>query len=265
MALSCPICAAQMREVTTRTILRQHLGQYDFCGGCGFMRVRDPSWLEEAYSDAIASTDTGIVMRNIMLADRLEALLPKLDEARGPYLDFGGGVGLLVRLMRDRGFDFRWQDSYADNALARGFEYDLATDGPALAVTAMEVLEHVTDPVAFVDEALKAGQSRTLIFTTVLFAGDPPQDWWYYSTATGQHISFFRRDTLQALGARLGLRLVSDGGLHMLTDRPVAEAVIATSGKRLPRIAARVARRKRGSLTQSDHDMMVARSGGADA
>ena len=39
-------------------------------------------------------------------------------------LDWGGGDGLLVRLLRDAGLDAYHHDRYADNLYAAGFEGD---------------------------------------------------------------------------------------------------------------------------------------------
>lgn len=260
---ACCICGEAMVEVFKGVFLGRHEAAYDQCGGCGFLQVRAPFWLDEAYSDAIGATDTGILVRNLYLADVLTALLPRLGSAQGPFLDFGGGLGLLVRLMRDRGFGFHWADAYARNEVARGFEYTPQT-GPCVAVTAFEVLEHVTDPVAFVRGALEAGQSDTLIFSTELYAGDlPAPDWWYFAREGGQHIGFFRRETLAAIGRRLGLNLASAGSVHVLSRRPVDDALLRRATSRLGRLLGRYRTRGRG-LTQIDHADLVARLRGGD-
>lgn len=115
-------------------------------------------------------------MRNVSLASKVAGVLYGVmgERGEGQYLDAAGGYGMLVRLMRDLGFDFYWKDKYCDNLIARGFEYrpDL---GPCRAVTAMEVLEHLSDPVAFVEEVLAAAGAQTLLFTTELYEGAPPR------------------------------------------------------------------------------------------
>ena len=84
--------------------------------------------------------------------------------------------------MRDLGFDFYWADKHCDNLLAPGFEYSQA-QGACRVVTAMEVLEHLTDPVDFVEETLTFSCAQTLLFTTELYEGPPPLPgaWWYYA------------------------------------------------------------------------------------
>jgi len=104
--------------------------------------------------------------------------------------------------MRDRGFDFRWYDPYSKNIFARGFEWNESQGNiSSRAVTAFEVLEHVSSPVTFISNAMARAQSSAIIFSTLLYEGEPPlpEKWWYYSLASGQHISFFRRQTLHVL------------------------------------------------------------------
>ncbi len=257
-SMSCRICGYQMVYRFSNTILYKYDAFYDQCEQCDFLRVRNPHWLDEAYDDAINLADTGIVSRNLAIANALTALLPRIGRS-GPYLDYGGGLGLLVRLMRDRGFDFRWSDRYARNELARGFEHgpDL---GPYTAVTAFEVLEHVEDPSEFVMSALAAGQADTLIFSTVLFDGaTPSQGWWYYAPEGGQHISFFSRRTLAALAGRLDLRFLSNGWLHMLTTKDMSQTAYRLILSRPSRYLAALPNQSRDTFTSQDHQKMVER------
>lgn len=249
---ACPICRAAMRHVFDKVILRKYDGQYDFCDECGFLRVRKPHWLAEAYTAAIAAADTGIMARNLAIANKLSVICDRVLRSRGPYLDFGAGHGILVRLMRDRGFDFRWSDEHAENHYARGFEYG-PRDDDCTAVTAIELLEHVVDPLAVIRAALAACRSRTFIFTTELFTGDPPADWWYYAATEGQHIAFFRRDTLERMGHELGLRLVSENGVHVFSDRNISPSGLRAATSRIGRLLGKLRDRRRASLMMSDH------------
>lgn len=260
MNMSCQICAATMHETFRARVLGRHEAIYDHCASCGYLRVRAPHWIEEAYSESIAVTDTGILLRNTALVPKLLAIAWAIGAgANDRFLDYAGGYGILTRLMRDAGLDFYWTDRYSPNLVARGFEY-CAELGPCRAVTAFEVIEHVEDPRAFVMEVLEAGHSDTLIFSTELYEGDPPrpEDWWYYSFETGQHISFFRRDTLERLAARLDLNFHSAAGLHFLSARPLPARRLDAALGRLNRAVALAARAKRTGLTMQDHARMVA-------
>lgn len=263
--MACPICSGGMEPRFTAQVLGKYPARYEVCNECGFLRAHEPYWLDEAYSSAIAAADTGLVMRNISLACKLAGVLYWVvgERGEGRYLDAAGGYGMLTRLMRDLGFDFYWADKYCDNLLAPGFEYSQAL-GVCSAVTAMEVLEHLTDPAAFIEETLALSGAHTLLFTTELYEGSPPQPdaWWYYAFATGQHIGFFKRRTLEALGARLGLQFASANGLHIFSKTAVNERLLRTvTGRWASRAAPWWIRRCLGSKTMGDHELMLRRIG----
>ena len=217
----CSVCNSAMTSAFSATLLRKYQVFYYRCPQCGLLQTEEPYWLDEAYSDAIAVSDTGLVRRNISIAAKLVALIYFELDVKGAYLDVAGGYGMMTRLMRDFGFDFYWSDKYCRNLLARGFEADKA-NVPFYALTAFEVLEHVRDPLAFITEVMGNYGSRTLVFSTALYEGNPPaNDWWYYAFDTGQHISFYQPQTLQCIAERLGLNFYSAHGVHMLTDMPV--------------------------------------------
>jgi hypothetical protein len=244
-----------MKPAFRATLLHKHDVAYHRCDGCGLLQSEPPYWLDEAYGDAIIQADTGLAQRNYLLAAKLAALLYFSFAPRGNYVDVAGGYGLLVRLMRDLGFDFYWEDKFCQNLMARGFESG-QTGGPIAAVTAFEVMEHLADPIGFVAETLQRFDTKTLIFSTELYSGDaaPAPDWWYYAFNNGQHISFFQRRTLEKMAQVLGLRFFTMHGLHVFTDHAIRNEQLArllTS-----RLAAPVAlyiRQRLGSKTMSDH------------
>lgn len=250
-----------MKSIFTASVLKKYSAPYEICNNCGFLRATDPHWLEEAYSSAIAAADTGLVARNISLSSKVAgALYWVMDErGEGRYLDAAGGYGMFTRLMRDMGFDFYWADKYCNNLIAPGFEYNPEI-GRCNAVTAMEVLEHLVDPAAFIEEALAATGAQTLIFTTELYEGAPPQpdEWWYYTFETGQHIGFFQQRTLETLGSRLGLKFASANGLHILSKTAVNKGLWRlASGRWSSRLSPWWIRRRLTSKVMSDHQLMM--------
>lgn len=261
MNMTCPICSGAMRPAFSAKVLSKHHADYEVCDTCGFLRARAPHWLDEAYTSAIAAADTGLVMRNISIAGKLSAILywGFKERGAGKYVDAAGGYGMLTRLMRDFGFNFYWKDKYCANLVAPGFEY-IEELGACTAVTAMEVMEHLTDPLAFVQDTLAAAKAQTLIFTTELYEGEPPgpEDWWYYSLGTGQHIAFYQRRTLEMLGNKLGLRFASAGGVHILSKESIDETRLRfLTGRWVTLLAPWWIRRKLGSKTFSDHKSIL--------
>lgn len=251
----CKVCHSAMRFAFKQKLLRKYEVSYFFCSECGFLQSEEPYWLNEAYSTAIAIQDTGLVQRNLAISRRLSVILYFFFDRNGRYLDFAGGYGMLTRIMRDIGFDFFWADKYATNLLASGFSADKDT-GPYSAVTAFEVLEHVHEPLDFVAEALGYGNSRTLIFSTETFVGEPPapNGWWYYATEAGQHISFYQKRTLARIAKHHGLNFYSKAGIHIFTDRCLARPAIAPLGvPAFISLAASLVASLMKSKTQTDH------------
>ncbi|HZB87417.1 MAG TPA: class I SAM-dependent methyltransferase [Terracidiphilus sp.] len=252
--MRCKLCSAASAYFGRATILLKYDVQYFRCSSCSFVQTEEPYWLAEAYSDAIASLDVGIMQRNVHNTEVTGAMISLLFSASSRYVDFAGGHGVLVRMLRDRGFDFRWLDRYANNIFARGFEhiegnrYDL--------LTAYEVLEHFVNPLEDF-EALLA-YSDNLLLSTVLIPDPPPQppDWWYYAVNGGQHISFYSRNSLAWLAKRFGLCLLSHGQHHLFTRIPKMDALfrLAVSGRTAP-IANRL--RKRNSLVAKDFEQVL--------
>ena len=223
--MNCHLCSAETRTLFTTTILNKHEAAYHYCAECDHIFVDQPTWLEEAYSDAIVETDTDVAVRNIFTALRLAAIyyLVLGDRGHARYADIAGGYGLLTRLMRDLGFDCYWSDPYAENLFARGFEYD-ATQGACLAISAIEVLEHTTNPLEFIRQNLIDHHADILVFTTEVFPdGCPPcaNEWGYYAFDTGQHIAFFSRKGLSRLANKLGLHYFPLGRLHVFSKKPM--------------------------------------------
>ncbi len=167
------------------------------------MFAADPVWLERSYEDAITKLDVGLLDRSIMMSNVVVALLRALRLREGPFLDWAGGYGTLTRLLRDRGYDFRHYEPNAKNIFAAGFEASVENSSYGL-VTAVEVLEHLPDPVSSLSPVSRASD---LLLATTQVLPDPapkPGEWWYYTPETGQHISFFTREALETLARRLG-------------------------------------------------------------
>ena len=224
---NCPICSEDRKNVFDLTILNKYEVSYFYCENCGFLQTEEPYWLEEAYGDAIADADTGLVARNISISKKLASVLFFLFKQDGRYLDVAGGYGMLTRMMRDIGFDFYWSDAYCENTLSKGFELSTTTP-PFDAITAFEVLEHVYDPIEFIQESLNRAQTSTLIFSTELFSNVPPapSEWYYYLPETGQHISFYQIKTLQFIADKLCLTLYSYKDFHIFTNKKISSKLI---------------------------------------
>lgn len=253
----CKVCQGPATHFGVIRVLGSHDAEYLRCTACGYLWADAPHWLAEAYSQAIAALDTGIVVRNLWLADACCALLGSSLRGVRTLVDYGGGTGLLVRTLRDRGHDAWWMDAYCENLLAAGFEavpgahYDL--------LTAFELVEHLPDPMEGF-RRMRALAPR-LLLSTDLQPGDGTdlRAWRYLAPEAGQHIGFFTRRSLEIVGEQLGLRLSSNGSnLHVLAEEAVSERWLRTLRK--PSRARRWAwLGKRPGLTYQDADAMLRR------
>lgn len=192
---------------------------YFECEDCGYVQTQQPYWLDKAYSAVINASDTGVMRRNYVNTRNVVVTLMMLGLTKGRVVDFAGGYGFLVRLLRDIGVDALWFDPHSENLAARGFAYD---EGKADLVTAFEAFEHFVDPGAELDRMLKV--SRNILFSTEIIADPAPsqKEWWYYGGEHGQHIGFFRFRTLKLLAESRGVHLISNGAnYHLITEKPI--------------------------------------------
>jgi len=202
----------------TKKVLNKYDVKYYRCNETGFIQTEEPFWLEEAYSSAITKLDIGLPSRNIYLSERLSSLLVTSFNYKGTFLDYAGGYGLFTRLMRDKGFDFYHTDKYCQNLFAEHFDIsDLQDNTNFELVSAIEVFEHLTNPLQEIKNILKF--SDNLLFTTELQPeGDNINKWWYISPETGQHVAFYNIQSLAYMAKDLGYNFYTDGKLlHMFS------------------------------------------------
>jgi hypothetical protein len=223
--MNCKICGAKSAELGTAVVLSKHRVQYFRCDHCGFIQTEQPYWLEEAYSEAITKTDIGLVGRNVSLAGLSKLLIAGTFDNRGKFLDYGGGYGMFVRLMRDAGLDFYLYDQYCPNLFAKGFAVESAdafVNESFELVTAFEVFEHLVDPMRDIERMRQF--SPSILFTTTLVPTPPPPlgQWWYYGLEHGQHVALYSYETLTFIAERLGVSLLSDRQcFHLFTPKEV--------------------------------------------
>jgi len=217
--MKCKICSLENNFIFHTKILKKHMIKYYFCKKCGFLQTEEPYWLEEAYSESINISDTGYIQRNIMLSKTMTILLFTIFNKDAKYLDFAGGYGVFVRMMRDIGFDFYWDDKFTNNLFAKTFEFQ--TDVKYEAITSFESFEHFVEPLAEIEKMLTI--SKNIIFTTELLPTPTPkpEEWWYYGLDHGQHISFYSKTTLHYIAKKYDLYYYNLNSLHIFSEKKI--------------------------------------------
>jgi len=216
--MECKICQRQAKLIKTLTVRQKYQAEYYMCDFCGFMFVGQPSWLKEAYEKSINITDTGYVTRNVYLSKKTLVLFSFIFGTNFTYLDYAGGYGMLARLMRDYGLNFLTLDPHTPNLFAQGFEYN---NEEIKAVTCFECFEHFVSPILEIEKILKI--SKNIFFSTYLLPEkEPGNDWGYFGTEHGQHISFYSLKTLKFLAEKYKLNLYTDkNNMHFLTTKKI--------------------------------------------
>jgi len=123
------------------------------------------------------------------------------------HLDYGGGHGMLSRLLGEAGWSSLSYDPFVDKGLEPQSlgRFDL--------ITAYEVFEHVPDVEHLMNDlASLLAPDGLVLFSTMLSDGHiAPQQrltWWYAAPRNG-HISLYSRTSLELLAAKSGLKLGS--------------------------------------------------------
>lgn len=283
--MQCKICQSPVQKAFEATILQQYLEPFYKCQHCGFLSVGDAHWLSQAYTDALNISDTGIVTRNLYLYKIVSVIAyalfgfrskgvirggasAQLDSdtpgtlphsMQSPLLvDFGGGSGLLVRLLRDVGIEALWQDEYCENIFARGFEWDYNAK-PTL-LTSFEVFEHLPNPMEQISAMLEL--CPNILFSTELLPCPIPQHqgkdiWWYYGFMHRQHISFYAKETLEHIAKQKGVFFSSHKGLHLFSQHKINPLFFAALVRFADKGAFGILKHLLQSKTFSDHQLLL--------
>lgn len=261
--MTCKICSATSNKLFNAQILNKYKAAYFQCSTCGFIQTETPYWINEAYKSAITSLDIGLVARNLSLSVKTAAILTTYFDKNDTYLDYGGGYGLFVRLMRDKGFNYYREDRYCENLFAQHFDIndlaDTQKDNFALLST-FEVFEHLIDPLTEIEKMFT--YSPNILFSTELQPQKTYQnadDWWYFSPETGQHIAFYTQLALEEIARKFNKNVYSDGiSLHLLADKSINKSLEKVFDKKniWEKIKHKIRPQRYQSLIQDDYQLI---------
>ncbi|KQT15250.1 hypothetical protein ASG31_15070 [Chryseobacterium sp. Leaf404] len=223
--MNCKICSSHSEKIFSKKILLKYDTSYYQCTHCGFIQTDTPFWLEEAYNNAITSLDIGILKRNNELVQTIPKFIDTFFPKSKKYLDFAGGYGIFVRLMRDLGYEFYRQDMYCENIFSKHFDITDTDVTQFDVVTAFEVFEHLENPLKEIEDILKFGDN--LIFSTDLVPQNGNiENWIYIASETGQHIAFYTEKALQIIAGKFGKKYYRKKNYHIFSAEEFSQEQI---------------------------------------
>lgn len=217
-SITCRLCGGRARHRFTLQVMKRYDVGYYLCHECDSLQTEEPYWLKEAYQDQRRYYDTFTAMRALYMSVRLSVLMRifRLDR-RHKILDWGGGDGLGVRMMRDVGLDAYRADRYAENVYALGF--DATPDTNYSVVTASEVFEHFADPATDLGD-LFAGKPQLLLASTARYSGQG-EEWGYLFPLVGRHVFFYSEKAIRWIGNHYGYSVYSTPEYHVFSKQPI--------------------------------------------
>lgn len=216
----CRLCGDRAAFRFSLRVLKRYDVAYFLCPSCESLQTEEPFWVEEAYADKRLIYDVGRVQRTQIVAAAFALILEKAGlREQGPMLDWGGGEGMLCRMLRDRGFGFHCYDLYEPPpAYALAYQTLNPSELRPLVLTAVEVLEHLPQPTVELEQMF-ASEPKLLLFTTELYDGHGA-DWSYLAPMTGRHVFFYSARAMQWIAKRFKYSYVRLPGLHVFTREP---------------------------------------------
>jgi hypothetical protein len=257
----CRFCGAPAERVFDLRVMHRYDVGFFRCVDCGCLETETPYWLDEAYEDQRRFFDTEVALRNQRLQEVVCFLAQELGLGPTDRLaDFGGGNGLLVRMLRDAGLNAFVSDKYATNFFAPGFED--RDDEPVTMITAFEVFEHLPEPADTVAEIF-ARKPKYMLLTTGRYTGQGA-DWSYIWARTGRHVFFWSRKAMDMIAQRYSYHRHSFGSTNLFTREPLARRqrrrIKRLMSQDEVRLAVRFARSRTHRHAQADRTAMVDRN-----
>ena len=188
----CRLCGGETKKEFSHVVLNKYNVNYSECEDCKSLQTDPPFWLEESYinNSSLPHFDTGAVQRSIHHFSMIYTIC-KIFNFKN-LLDFGGGNGLLCRLLRDYQLNCYLSDKFAEATYAKNFtspNFEIPD-----VVTSFEVLEHLPNPAIDLNNIF-ISNSKAIILSTEIYKKQG-NNWWYIGPECGHHVFFYSLQSL---------------------------------------------------------------------
>lgn len=218
---TCRICGCQKMEIVKRSNIEGTLSSRDYaitdyrygmtdeiwrCGSCGFMQCPRRKEVLNYYEELEDHPYEESRAERSLQSGRILNTIRKYKEG-GRLLDVGAGSGILVEQAIRRGYDAegvepsKWLQERARKLglpVLLGAFPDPRLKGPYQVVTIIDVLEHVTDPMAILRAVRHLVADDGVIVVVTPDAGSLAARifgwrWWHFRIA---HVGYFNKESL---------------------------------------------------------------------
>ncbi|MDX1922663.1 MAG: class I SAM-dependent methyltransferase [Alphaproteobacteria bacterium] len=220
---NCPVCKAQAKALDVVDFnknceektgvflpLSGKTVYYYHCPNCAFTFAPElMAWSKEEFEKNIYNEEYGIVDPDYLEArpaNNAKAIYDTFGQyyQGARHLDYGGGNGLMSKIMREKGWNSTSYDPFVNT------DVNPADLGKFDFITAFEIFEHVSDVNHLIKSLTQLMHPQSVVlFSTLISDTDikPNQrlNWWYASPRNG-HISLFSKKSLALLASSVNLK-----------------------------------------------------------
>lgn len=209
--IACRLCSSASEYIFSKEILSKYTVRYFECFGCKSLQSEYPYWLAESYAPHSLVPDFS-TLRRVVHTQKIIFWISKIFkfEDNHKLLDWGGGNGLLVRLLRDVDIDSYLLDEYVKNLYAISFEH-LPSNNYRM-ITAIQVWEHFSDPAEEMVKMFSMNPDFVLV-STGLYNSQGPD--WQYLNAYGRHVFCYSLEGRKKIAEKFGYTCIGQGDLTL--------------------------------------------------
>ena len=193
----CRACGGSLERCFDSIVLGDVPVTYHRCVRCGSLMLPEPHWLDRSYSQVITPDPDFGALRRTLFVDRFLRRLRGAGIVKRACrtLDYGSGLGTLVRMQRDRDIEAWGYDLYATPKFADAYCGRQLPDGDFDLITCIEVLEHTKNPVEVLQVLRSRLKPKGVVVVSTEMVDDQPllETWPYLAREHGQHITLFSR------------------------------------------------------------------------